>query len=58
MKPNRVGYGDTAFSKRALAHRAQTSAGGFSSSGMTPEQIADSAIEAFAIASIRATRAS
>lgn len=40
MKPNRVAYGDTAWSKRALAHRAQTTAGGFASAGMTPEQLA------------------
>lgn len=40
MKPNRVVYGDTAWSKRALAHRAQTSAGGFSSAGLTPEALA------------------
>lgn len=40
MKPNRVAYGDTAWSKRALAHRAQTSAGGFSSAGLTPEILA------------------
>jgi hypothetical protein len=40
IKPNRVAYGDTAWSKRSLAHRAQTSAGGFSSSGLTPEALA------------------
>jgi len=40
MKPNRVGYGDTAWSKRALAHRAQNSAGGFASAGLTPEALA------------------
>ncbi len=40
VKPNRVGYGDTAWSKRFLAHRAQTTAGGFSSSALTPEQLA------------------
>lgn len=40
MKPNRVAYGDTAWSKRALAHRAQTSAGGFASAGLTAEALA------------------
>lgn len=40
VKPNRVGYGDTAWSKRALAHRAQTSAGGFASATLTPEALA------------------
>lgn len=40
IKPNRVAYGDTAWSKRLLAHRAQSSAGGFSSAGMTPDQVA------------------
>lgn len=37
---NRVGYGDTAWSKRALSHRAQNTAGGFASAGLTPEQLA------------------
>ncbi len=40
VRPNRVGYGDTAWSKRFLAHRAQTSAGGFASAGLTYEQLA------------------
>lgn len=40
VKPNRVGYGDTSSSKRQLAHRAQTSAGGFASATMTPAQLA------------------
>lgn len=37
---NRVGYGDTAWSKRMLAHRAQASSGGFASASMTPEEVA------------------
>lgn len=37
---NRVGYGDTAWSKRMLAHRAQASAGGFASANMTPDEVA------------------
>lgn len=40
IRPNRVGYGDTAWSKRQLAHRAQDTAGGYASAGMTPEQVA------------------
>lgn len=40
IRPNRVGYGDTAWAKRALAHRAQASAGGFSSAGLTPDMVA------------------
>lgn len=40
MKPNRVAYGDTAWSKRGLAHRAQTSAGGFASAAMDERQLA------------------
>lgn len=40
VRPNRVGYGDTAFSKRMLAHRAQNTAGGFGSAALTPEQVA------------------
>jgi hypothetical protein len=37
---NRIGYGHTAWSKRALSHRAQNTAGGFASATMTPEQLA------------------
>lgn len=37
---NRVGYGDTAWSKRMLAHRTQNTAGGFASAGMTADQVA------------------
>lgn len=37
---NRVGYGDTAWSKRGTAHRAQNSAGGFASAMLTPETLA------------------
>lgn len=40
QKFNRVAYGDTAWSKRALAHRAQNSAGGFASASLTPETLA------------------
>src|SRR5581483_6684593 len=32
VRPNRIVYGDTAWTKRLLAHRAQASAGGFASS--------------------------
>lgn len=37
---NRIGFGDTAWAKRALSHRAQDTAGGFASASMTPEQLA------------------
>lgn len=40
VSPNRVGFGDTAFSKRLLAHRAQNTAGGFASAGLTADQVA------------------
>lgn len=40
VMPNRVGYGDTSWSKRQLAHRAQDTAGGSASAGMTAEQVA------------------
>jgi hypothetical protein len=40
VRPNRIGYGDTAWSKRILAHRAQNTAGGFASSGLSYEQLA------------------
>ncbi len=40
VRMNRVGYGDTSFSKRLLSHRAQDNAGGYASAGLTPEQVA------------------
>ena len=40
IRPNRIGYGDTSWSKRMLSHRAQNTAGGFSSSAFTPEALA------------------
>lgn len=36
---NRVGFGHTAWQKRTLSHRAQLSAGGFASSGLTPDAL-------------------
>ena len=40
LRRNRVGYGDTSWSKRLVSHRAQATAGGFGSSALTPEQLA------------------
>lgn len=40
IRPTRVGYGDTAWSKRILAHRAQTTAGGFASAGLSEAELA------------------
>lgn len=40
IRPSRVGYSETTWSKRMLSHRAQNTAGGFASAGMTPEQVA------------------
>lgn len=40
IKPTRVGFGDTAFTKRLLAHRAQESNGGAASAGMSLAEIA------------------
>ena len=40
IRPNRVGYGDTSWSKRMLSHRAQNTAGGFASSALTPDVLA------------------
>jgi hypothetical protein len=40
VRPNRVGYGDTSWSKRLLSHRFQASAGGFGSASLTPEHLA------------------
>jgi len=39
IRPNRVGWGDTAWAKRILTHRAQNDAGGYASAGLTPEQV-------------------
>lgn len=40
IRPTRVGYGDTAWSKRILAHRAQTTSGGFASAGLSEAELA------------------
>ncbi len=40
VRPNRIGFGDTSWSKRLLAHRAQNTAGGFASAGQTADQVA------------------
>lgn len=40
IKPNRVGFGDTAWAKRMLSHRAQTTSGGFGSASLTADQMA------------------
>jgi hypothetical protein len=39
IRPNRVGWGDTAWTKRVLAHRAQNDAGGYASAGLTSDQV-------------------
>lgn len=40
VRPNRVAFGPTAWTKRALAHRAQNSAGGFASASLTEQALA------------------
>jgi hypothetical protein len=40
VRANRVVFGDVAWNKRLLAHRAQASAGGFASAGLTPDELA------------------
>jgi hypothetical protein len=40
LRANRVLFGDVAWNKRLLAHRAQTSAGGYASAGLTPDELA------------------
>lgn len=40
VKANRVGYGDTAYTRRLLAHRAQDTNGGAASAGMALAEIA------------------
>ncbi|MEO0510556.1 MAG: hypothetical protein AAF065_11930 [Verrucomicrobiota bacterium] len=41
VRPNRVGYGSSAWSLRRKAYRAQNNAGGYASSNFTPEDLAD-----------------
>lgn len=40
LRPNGVLYGDTAWDKRAISHRAQTTAGGFGSATLTEQSVA------------------
>lgn len=40
VRPTRVGYGDTSWSKRVLAHRGQNNAGGYASAGISEAQLA------------------
>jgi hypothetical protein len=40
VRANRVLFGDVAWHKRMLAHRAQASAGGYASAGLTPQELA------------------
>lgn len=40
LRGNRVVYAETAWTKRALAHRAQNTAGGFASAGLSEAQVA------------------
>ena len=40
VRPNRILIGDVAWNKRLLAHRAQASAGGYASAGLTPDELA------------------
>jgi len=41
IHPNRVLYGSTAWFRRNLSHRAQNTAGGFSSASLTPQTLAN-----------------
>jgi hypothetical protein len=40
VRPNRILFGDVAWNKRLLAHRAQASAGGYASAGLSPDELA------------------
>lgn len=40
VRPNRILFGDIAWNKRLLSHRAQTSAGGYASAGLTTDELA------------------
>lgn len=39
IRPNRIGYGETAWTKRGLSHRAQNTAGGYASAGLNPDSV-------------------
>lgn len=40
IRPNRVGFGDTAYDIRGASHRAQNTAGGFDSARLTEDELA------------------
>jgi hypothetical protein len=40
VRPNRVLFGDVAWNKRLISHRAQATAGGFASAALTQDQLA------------------
>ncbi len=40
VRPNRILYGDGAWTKRLLAHRAQSTAGGYGSAGLNRDELA------------------
>ena len=40
IRSNRVGYGETAWTKRGLSLRAQNTAGGYASAGLSPDAVA------------------
>lgn len=40
VRPNRILYGDVAWNKRLISHRAQATAGGYASAGMTIAELA------------------
>ena len=40
VRPNRIGYGETAWTKRQTSHRAQNTPGGYSSAAYTPKDLA------------------
>jgi hypothetical protein len=40
VRANRVLYGDMAWNKRILSHRAQATAGGYASAGLSPDELA------------------
>lgn len=40
VRPNRLLFGDVAWNKRLIAHRAQSNSGGYASAGLTPAELA------------------
>ena len=59
LQGNRIVFGESAWTKRFLSHRAQTGAGGFASAGLTEDQVASLlGVDLVAVIKARATSGS